>query len=62
LLKGHSTDEYPKLTAGKALPDVAAEHESGFDAVDGSSTGTWVPRMWVLFGAPDDSEEPTRAA
>jgi len=22
LLKGHSTDKYPKLTAGKVLPDV----------------------------------------
>ena len=25
---------------------------SAFDAVDGSSTGTQVPKMWVLFEAP----------
>ena len=25
---------------------------SGFDAVDGSSTGTRVPKMWVLLVAP----------
>ena len=25
---------------------------SGFDAVDGSSTGTRVPRKWALFEAP----------
>jgi hypothetical protein len=30
----------------------AALHESGFDAVDGSSTGTRVPWMWVLLKAP----------
>jgi hypothetical protein len=27
-------------------------HESGSDAVDGSSTGTRVPKMWVLLKAP----------
>jgi transposase len=32
-------------------PFVAA-HESGFDAVDGSSTGTEVPWMWVLLRPP----------
>src|SRR5260370_23026005 len=30
----------------------AAVHESGFDAVDGSSTGTRVPRMWALLRLP----------
>jgi hypothetical protein len=25
---------------------------AAFDAVDGSSTGTQVPKMWVLFEAP----------
>jgi hypothetical protein len=25
LLNGHSTDKYPKLTAGKALPDVCCD-------------------------------------
>src|SRR5262249_6107789 len=30
---------------------------SAFDAVDGSSTGTQVPWMWVLL-RPHDSEEP----
>ncbi len=25
---------------------------SAIDAVDGSSTGTWVPRMWVLLRLP----------
>ena len=30
----------------------AAVHESGPDAVDGSSTGTRVPWMWVLLKAP----------
>ena len=29
-----------------------AVHESGYDAVDGSSTGTRVPKMWALFKAP----------
>jgi hypothetical protein len=28
---------------------LAAVHESAPDAVDGSSTGTRVPWMWVLF-------------
>ena len=30
----------------------AAVHESGCDAVDGSSTGTSVPWMWALLKAP----------
>jgi hypothetical protein len=30
----------------------AAVHESGFDAVDGSSAGTRVPKMWALLVAP----------
>jgi hypothetical protein len=30
----------------------AAVHESGIDAVDGSSTGTRVPKMWALLKAP----------
>jgi hypothetical protein len=30
----------------------AALHESGSDAVDGSSTGTRVPKMWALLKAP----------
>src|SRR6476469_7691029 len=30
----------------------AAVHESGSDAVDGSSTGTRVPRMWALLRLP----------
>ena len=33
LLRGHSTDNYTKLITGKGV------HESGYDAVDGSSTG-----------------------
>jgi hypothetical protein len=31
---------------------LAALHESGSDAVDGSSTGTRVPKMWALLKAP----------
>ena len=31
------------------LGGFAALHESAFDAVDGSSTGTEVPWMWVLL-------------
>jgi len=30
----------------------AAVHGSGFDAVDGSSIGTRVPRMWALLRLP----------
>jgi len=30
----------------------AAVHESTVDAVDGSSTGTRVPKMWALLKAP----------
>jgi hypothetical protein len=37
------------------------ELTSAFDAVDGSSTGTEVPWMWVLFN-PHDSEEPPMQA
>src|SRR5450759_2653236 len=29
-------------------------HESLIDAVDGSSTGTRVPRMWALLGLPTE--------
>jgi len=29
-----------------------AAHESEVDAVDGSSTGTRVPKMWALLKAP----------
>jgi hypothetical protein len=32
-------------------------HESAYDAVDGSSTGTGVPRKWALL-RPHNSEEP----
>jgi DNA-binding response OmpR family regulator len=31
---------------------IAAVHESAVDAVDGSSTGTRVPKMWALLVAP----------
>jgi hypothetical protein len=31
---------------------LAAAHMSAFDAVDGSSTGTEVPWMWVLLRPP----------
>ena len=34
---------------------------SAYDAVDGSSTGTSVPKMWVLL-RPHDSEEPSMQA
>jgi hypothetical protein len=34
---------------------------SAFDAVDGSSTGTGVPWMWVPI-RPHDSEEPSHAS
>jgi len=34
---------------------------SASDAVDGSSTGTSVPKMWVLL-RPHDSEEPSMQA
>ncbi len=38
---------------GRRVASVfAAVHESAFDAVDGSSTGTRVPRMWALLSAP----------
>ena len=30
----------------------AALREAGYDAVDGSSTGTRVPSIWVLLGPP----------
>src|SRR5215510_979807 len=43
------------------VPVLAATHESGFDAVDGSSIGTRVPSMWGAAGAPNDSEEPGHA-
>jgi hypothetical protein len=42
------------------MPFVAV-HMSAFDAVDGSSTGTEVPWMWVLL-RPHDSEEPNMQA
>jgi hypothetical protein len=29
---------------------IVAVHDSAVDAVDGSSTGTAVPWMWVLLG------------
>jgi hypothetical protein len=38
--------------AWRRLPSYAAAHESGSDAVDGSSTGTRVPKMWALLKAP----------
>jgi hypothetical protein len=34
------------------LRSRAAVHESAVDAVDGSSTGTAVPWMWVLLRPP----------
>src|SRR5438067_9734550 len=34
------------------LPKIAALHESSFDAVDGSPTGTRVPWMWGLLRLP----------
>ena len=37
----------------------AAVRESALDAVDGSSTGTRVPKMWALLKAPTISEELT---
>ena len=34
------------------LPEFVAVRESGYDAVDGSSTGTRVPKMWALLRLP----------
>jgi hypothetical protein len=34
------------------IADFAALHMSPSDAVDGSSTGTRVPKMWAPFKAP----------
>ena len=31
---------------------IVAVHMAAIDAVDGSSTGAQVPKMWVLFEAP----------
>jgi hypothetical protein len=36
----------------KRLTDYVAVDQSVYDAVDGSSTGTKVPKMWALFKAP----------
>ncbi len=33
----------------KSIWMFAAPQESAIDAVDGSSTGTYVPKMWVLL-------------
>jgi hypothetical protein len=33
---------------------IVAMHEFLIDAVDGSSTGTRVPRMWAPFGLPTE--------
>jgi hypothetical protein len=35
-----------------ARTSYVAVHESAFDAVDGSSTGTEVPSMWALLRLP----------
>jgi len=43
---------HPVPALERADERFAAVHESGVDAVDGSSTGTQVPKMWVLFEAP----------
>jgi hypothetical protein len=42
---------YPKYYC-KPCAAFVAVHESAPDAVDGSSTGTSVPKMWALFEAP----------
>jgi len=34
------------------LPDSKVASMSASDGVEGSSTGTWVPWKWGLFGAP----------
>src|SRR6476659_4220115 len=46
---------HPMLSRGNEVANrtnFVAVHESGIDAVDGSSTGTRVPRMWALLRLP----------
>ena len=46
-------DRYAGRTRRVAkLPDIVAVREAVYDVVDGSSTGTTVPRMWALIKAP----------
>src|SRR5712671_2634621 len=46
---------------GTKRTSMGCQSMSAFDAVDGSSTGTGVPWMWVLI-RPHDSEEPSHAS
>jgi hypothetical protein len=36
------------LRVFRFILELYHQTKSAIDAVDGSSTGTWVPRMWVL--------------
>src|SRR5262249_54488153 len=49
-----SSSRAPTMRSNKpgARGVYAAVHESAFDAVDGSCTGTEVPWMWVLLRPP----------
>ena len=40
------------MVINELFPFFSAVHESGIAAVDGSSTGTRVPKMWALIGLP----------
>jgi hypothetical protein len=40
----------------------ALMHESVLDAVDGSSTGTCLTKMWALLDTPTNREEPRMQA
>ena len=44
------------MFAGISYARHVAVHKSAHDAVDGSSTGTRVPRMWALLGSHDSEE------
>jgi hypothetical protein len=49
--KASALEEWRAPTRGPRLI-IGAALTSAVDAVDGSSTGTQVPKMWVLFEAP----------
>ena len=52
-LRRRSTGPSSRARRGdRVRASFAAVHESAFDAVDGSSTGTEVPWMWVLLRPP----------
>jgi hypothetical protein len=46
----------------QAIGTTVAVHESESDAVDGSSTGTRVPKKWALFKAHESEELPMQTA